>query len=188
MAVPAAGMSCMGVSTSKQVRDADLIFVGRVIDVEREFLRQELDELADSVDHKEHYGLQRMLNSHYIFLVTEVWKGKVRKFQRVSQAMFSSISANIEKGRTYMVFATRREGFVYTDACMGTMPRAFALDDLSQFGLPKTDPLPGWDMNFSSGQPARSLALNLALTMVAVHLTLAVSRRPSVHRRPRPLS
>ncbi|HVE76505.1 MAG TPA: hypothetical protein VND22_07035 [Actinomycetota bacterium] len=178
-AAPGAGVSCVGLSLEQQVAGADLIFVGRIVHADREFITDALNEFALRVNNDE-YGLQEMANSHYIFQVEEVWKGKVRKFQRVSQPAFSSISANLDKSRPYTVFARRMDGFVYTDACMGTTGRTL---DLSDFGLPKTDPLSGWDMNFSSGQQARSLALNLVFSMVAVHLVLAFARRRTVRRR-----
>lgn len=113
---------CVPASTGEARKRAEVVFVGTVIDSQR--------ELSPN-------GLEWRVR----LKVEDFWKGDV-KDEVVVYTDTSDCAVSFEVGKKYLVYARRQEGRgrLFTHLCMKTGPADAAAEDLAKLGRPKQRP------------------------------------------------
>lgn len=121
-AVPAQECRCEEISARGALRDAEAVFVGRVVNVEQEEQGEQAEEGAAAEE-----GLIPLFEVH------AAWKGVGQDRLQVFGGE-TACGLSYRVGKDYLVFARRVRGELVADQCSGTKRLELAARDLRLIG------------------------------------------------------
>lgn len=163
--------SCVPFSPTEKVARSDAIFTARVVSTESLNLYRWPERIIGAVTNRHAFTLGRAQ-----LRVDRVYKGDLRRTQWVDgYGNGASCGAELEKGRTYTLFASMEaSGYLEAGSCNGV----FEGFDAAEYGLGEsTQPLPGADRNIGDRTAAVIVLAGMLPTLALAVLLVAGTRR-----------